>query len=310
MHRIIDLRNSLPTGSAVARGRVGTSENAQPSLNPHAIAFITCVSDEKQYEICLRYIDKLEYPSGFTVEKIAVIGAMSMAEGYQRAMEASAAHYKIYVHQDVYVIHRGMPLELINLFRTYPRLGIVGLLGATQLPASGIFFANNTPNCYGRLWAYFRPPGLPASLFIKRRRLHLSRSRSFVGDYLRAAVLDGCFMATQYDIPWRDALGGFELYDQVQALEFIKAGLEVGIARQEATWCIHLGPLQERSPEQRRLRDSVLHRRAAVFRQLYQAFVGVPAQRLYEQHRGMARWLSAARESANEITSPQSDPRP
>jgi GT2 family glycosyltransferase len=78
------------------------------------------------------------------------------------------------------------------------------------------------------------------------------------------------------------------LYETVQATEFIKAGLEVGLARQETIWCIHWGPLREHSREQRRSRQIGLRQKAAVFRQLYPDFISVPVQRLYQHHRGAA----------------------
>ncbi len=291
MIRTIDLRNPPLTDRAAAREGAASSGSARQSLNPRAIAFLTLVNDETQYDTCLRYIDALQIPSGYTVEKIAVHGATSMAEGYQRAMEASTARYKIYVHQDVYLVHRGLLLELVNLFRTYPRLGMVGVVGTTRMPAKGIWWVNNPFHGHGRVWVYAREGGVPMSLL--GRRLHLQRFRSFVGDYLPAVAVDGLFLATQYDMPWTNSLGGFELYDQVQALEFIKAGLEVGIVRQGAIWCIHWGPPRERSHQQRAPREVALHRRAATFRRENHAFIGVPARRLLERHRGAS---SPARE--------------
>jgi GT2 family glycosyltransferase len=115
------------------------------------------------------------------------------------------------------------------------------------------------------------------------------RFRSFVGDYLPAAIVDGFFMATQYDIPWiHPQLGfdfGFDLYDHSQALEFIKAGLEVGIARQGTVWCAHWGPLEERSGEQQRPRERRLRHQGEALRQLYPEFVGVPAREFSEKYR-------------------------
>ncbi len=71
-------------------------------------------------------------------------------------------------------------------------------------------------------------------------------------------------------------------------MNFIKAGLEVGIARQEAVWCLHWGRLEERAPEQNRMRDIEFHDKVVVFRQQYREFISVPARSLYEQHRGAA----------------------
>ncbi len=289
LFQTIDLRNAAPRGCAATDGSAGSTGHVQQLLNPQGIAFITPVKDENQYRICLQYLDKLEIPSGYTVEKIAVFGGFSIAEVYQRAMEASTARYKIYLHVDGYVVHRGVLAELLNLFRTYPRLGMVGVEGATKLPTGVLYSKNNPFHIYGRIWNYRRPGG-PSTLLgpANRRRLHFSRFRSFVGDYLAAAAVDGFFMATQYDIPWVHPQFGFDLYETVQAMEFIKAGLEVGLARQETVWCLHWGPLEERSRDYERRRQIELRRKAAEFRKLYPEFVGVPVRKLYEQYREAA----------------------
>ncbi len=209
-----------------------------------------------------------------------------MAEGYQRAMEMSTAQYKIYLHQDVYLMHRDVLSDLLSLFRTYPRLGMVGVEGATRLPKAVLYSVNNALHCYGRHWTYRRPGGLPSILgSANRPRLHFNRFRSFVGDYLPAVVVDGFLMATQYDMPWTSPLGGFELYDEVRAVEFITAGFEVGIARQQMTWVLHWGP-EEPTPEQRQRRLNDIQEKAATFRRLFGPFVGVAARTLYEQHQG------------------------
>jgi GT2 family glycosyltransferase len=287
--RIIDLDSTPAPDHDHDRGNAASPHGVQQSLDPHSIAIITPVKDEEQYRTCLQHIDALEIPPGHSVEKIAVYGGSSMTEVYQRAMEASTARYKIYLHVDTYVVNRGLLPDLLRLFERYPRLGLIGVVGSTRLPPSGIYWVNNPLHSYGRLWQN-SPPGFPASLLGRsnHRRLHLMRFRPFVGDYLPAAIVDGFFLATQYDIPWtRPQLGfdfGFDLYDHVQALEFIRAGLEVGIARQEAIWCVHRGPLEEPPGEQQRRRQIRLRQQAEALRQLYPAFVRVPARRFYEQH--------------------------
>src|SRR5437667_6161962 len=291
LNRVIDLRQTPPPSRATHGVEAGP-QDARRVLNSHAFAFITVVNNETQYATCVRYVDAVQVPPGYSVEKIAVFGATSMAEGCQRGMEASTARYKVYLHQDLYLVHRGLLSELLHLFRTYPRLGLVGVEGATRLPAAVLYSVNNPLHCYGRHWTYRRPGGLSSLLgSANRRRLHFNRFRSFVGDYLPAVVVDGFFMATQYDMPWTSPLGGFELYDKVRAVEFIAAGLEVGIARQQLTWCLHWGSLQEATPQQRMRRQSDLQRKVAAFRRVYGGPIGVQARELYALRRGTAGGL-------------------
>ena len=263
----------------LGRGGAESRRGTPQSLNHNGIAFIVPVKNEAQYLICLRYIDALRIPSGYTVEKIAVFGGSSMAEVYQRAMEASTARYKIYLHVDTYVIHLDLLPELLNLFMMYPRLGLVGVIGGTQLPSSG-WWLDDPEHCYGRVGVYFRPPGL-----FFGRRVRVWRCRSFTGDYQPAVQVDGLFMATQFDIPWIHPEFGFELYDQVQSLEYIKAGFEVGIVQQAAIWCRHWGPIQRSSREQLEGRQIAIRRKAEMIRQLYPDFIGVPATKLYAKYR-------------------------
>src|SRR2546428_4479677 len=248
-YRIIDLRQ--PTEASGAFEPSG-------ARNDQKIAFITAVKDESQYAVCLRYIDALRIPLGYSVEKIAVFGGESMAECYQRAMDTSSARYKIYLHVDTYLVNEYLLGELLQLFATHPRLGLVGVAGATQLHAGSIFWLNNARHCYGRHWEYARPPGLWSFLGpFNRRRLYLRRFRGFVGDCLPALLVDGFFIATQYDVPWACPANlqmGFGLYDHVQCHQFIKSGLEVGIVPQGSVWCIHWGPLREQSRQYHRRR--------------------------------------------------------
>jgi len=213
-------------------------------------------------------------------------------------MEVSTARYKIYIHQDVFIVYQELLPDLLNLFGTYPRLGMVSVIGATQFPASGKWWEKNQSHCYGRTLHFVRPPqGFPASLFVapNLRRLRMYQLQPLVDDYLPAVVVDGLLLATQYDIPWKDPLGGFELWEQVHSLEFIKAGLEVGIARQQAIWCVHWGPIREHTSPRGIRRQTTVDDRAKVFRQLYPSFLRVPAQRLYEQHRRGVEQLAASR---------------
>jgi hypothetical protein len=157
LNQIIDLRHTLPANRAASREGDSGSQNGRRVQDSRAVTFITCVNDEEQYENCLRYVDALQVPSGYTVQNIAVLGASSMAEGYQRAMETSTARYKIYLHQDVYLVHRGVLSDLVSLFKRYPRLGMVGVEGATRLPKAVLYSVNNALHCYGRHWTYRRP---------------------------------------------------------------------------------------------------------------------------------------------------------
>ena len=104
-------------------------------LDDSKFCFISCVNDDFFYDECQLYLQHLNFPQGMCGEIVAVRDAKSMTAGYQAAMEASDAKYKIYLHQDVFVVNKNILHELIMLFRHNPRIGMIGVAGATTLNA-------------------------------------------------------------------------------------------------------------------------------------------------------------------------------
>lgn len=195
--------------------------------NEKEICFITCVNDEDWYAEALLYLKHLRLPAGFFAEYRAVRGAPSMAAGYNQAMRQSAAKYKVYLHQDTLIVNKNLAADLLALF-TDPSIGMVGVIGCRALPVSGIWWDGR--RTYGRV-------------------LHACEAESVVdselnephGAYVPVEAADGLFLATQYDIPWReDLFTGFHLYDTSQCLEFKRHGYKTVVPNQAAGfWCIH-----------------------------------------------------------------------
>ena len=73
--------------------------------------------------------------------------------------------------------------------------------------------------------------------------------------YTSVTAVDGLFLATQYDLPWReDLFPGWHYYDLSQCMEFTRAGYEIAIPRQEKPWCLHdsgITPMDESFHEAR-----------------------------------------------------------
>ena len=72
-------------------------------MNDRLVAFIICVNNERKYEECRYYLDRLCVPEGYSTDIISIQGAPSMAAGYNAGMENSDAKYKVYLHQDVLI---------------------------------------------------------------------------------------------------------------------------------------------------------------------------------------------------------------
>ncbi len=188
-------------------------------------AFIICVNDNFVFSECQYYLSQLEVPKGYEVEMIEVQDATSMCAGYNEAMHSTDAKYKIYIHQDVCIIKKDFLHQLLCRFQKDEKLGIIGMVGGTKLPASGVIFDSwdegkvdvREPDM--SYWLEFHPD---------------NRQDTMV------RAVDGLLIATQYDIQWReDLFCHFDFYDVSQCLEFKKAGYDILVPYQEQPWVIH-----------------------------------------------------------------------
>ena len=217
--------------TATLVNKIGVRKDyAKKELDEHSICFISCVNDENEYAGCKQAISDLEIPAGYQVEILGVRHAASMTAGYQQAMEASHAKYKIYLHQDVFVINTTLLQDLLNLFISHPEIGMVGLAGSTRLDAEQPIWWNDLLTLYGTCYTRIEEGKIIIKYYGEVTN----------GTYIKVAAVDGLFMATQYDLPWRsDLFHGWHFYDISQSREFINAGYQVVIPRQDEPWVIH-----------------------------------------------------------------------
>lgn len=195
-------------------------------MNEKKIAFILCVNDDSWLQECELYIQQLKKPEDFTIEILAVKDAVSMTAGYNEGMRASDAKYKVYLHQDVFIVNRNFIFDILSLFQDRT-IGMVGMVGVPQMPKSGV------------MWHSLRYGNLH-DLPMLKRKFDISPIAEVKEEYLEVEATDGLLMATQYDILWReDIFDKWDFYDVSQSFEFRKQGYRVVVPRQEAAWCIH-----------------------------------------------------------------------
>lgn len=193
-------------------------------INARKIAFVICTNNKIQFDECKLYIDKLIIPEGFETELIPIYGAVSMTSGYNSAMPLTDAKYKIYMHQDVYIINKYFLCNIINIFNKDTSIGMIGMIGSTIIPSSAVMWLGDRVGNF-RSW----PLGM---------RDHEVISDASVIHEVEA--IDGFMMATQVDVPWRsDIFDGWDFYDVSQSFEFRKMGYKVVVPEQSSAWCIH-----------------------------------------------------------------------
>lgn len=154
------------------------------------IAVITCVNNEEEYAQALSYINRLHVPDGYELDVIAVREASSMAAGYQMAMEHTDARYKIYMHQDTFIINREFLRDMLSVFRSDDRIGAIGMVGCDDVPINAQAVAAWNVGC-----VYHNC--IPARVQYTQRA-----DRQPVD----VEAVDGLLLATQHDVRWREDL--------------------------------------------------------------------------------------------------------
>lgn len=193
-------------------------------MDAKKICFVMCVNSEQYLQEAMYYINRLHIPEGYTIDVITVEEAVSMTSGYNEAMRASDAKYKVYLHQDVMIIERDFLKHLLKIFENH-KVGMFGMVGAPKLSENGVMWYSDR---IGRLYT--------SNVYL----MGDSVLGKVQGEYQQVEVIDGLLMATQYDIPWReDIFQKWDFYDVSQSFEFRKRGYEVVVPRMEQPWCIH-----------------------------------------------------------------------
>lgn len=193
-------------------------------MDTKKIAFITCVNNWQEYEEALYYINRLNVPEGYTTETIHVEEAPGMAAGYNAAMMESDAKYKVYLHQDVFLVYPDFIAEMLAVFESDADIGILGCIGCDNLPlhAQAVTAWNVGRVCHNCI---------PACM---ERYQNADKMPVFV------EALDGLILATQYDVTWReDLFDGWDFYDVSQCFEMRRAGYRAAVPYQEHIWCYH-----------------------------------------------------------------------
>lgn len=193
-------------------------------MNAQKICFIMCANDDLYKNECISYLERLDLPDGFEREMIVVEGASSMTSGYNQAMKQSDAKYKVYLHQDVFVLNTNFIHEIVRLFEN-PQIGMIGMVGSLEVEKTGI------------MW-YGTRVGMLHSNSVCFADSYLFGNVE--GEYQSVQAVDGLLMATQYDIPWReDLFRGWDFYDISQSMEFRRKGYQVIVPHTDSPWCIH-----------------------------------------------------------------------
>lgn len=197
-------------------------------MNDKKICFIICSNNELYLNECLFWLNRLLFPDGYLMEKIIITDAKSMTEGYNRAMRQSDAKYKVYLHQDTFIVNQEFVMDIIAIFEQNAGIGMIGMIGKEKMPKSGIMWDD-----YQRVGTLYEHHNYEVSVI---NEINIPDQV----DYVPVEAVDGFIMITQYDVLWReDLFDKWDFYDASQSMEFIRAGYQVVVPNMKEPWCLH-----------------------------------------------------------------------
>lgn len=191
------------------------SKRLDTKLDYSKISIIFCTNNDLYSNECILYLRQLHIPDNMSLDIIIVKNAPEMAAGYNYAMQYSDSGYKLYIHHDTFIIDRNIILKLIQTFKTDSKIGMIGNTGSTHLSKNGMWFKSDVK---------YRRSNIYNDILLN---IQQCKSLYTSGDYEHADAIDGIFIATAYDILWRqDIFDGWHYYDISQTYEYRKAGFK------------------------------------------------------------------------------------
>ncbi|NHM29959.1 glycosyltransferase [Neobacillus terrae] len=195
-------------------------------MNDKKISFIYCVNNFHIYDESVKYIKGLNVPDGYEFDIIPIENPTSITSGYNKALALSDAKYKVYLHQDVFILNKNFIFDILDIFQQDLNIGLLGLTGSKVIPTTGIL--NEAQIKYGKIYDN------------RTGQINLYEFEDILNKYETVQAIEGFIMITQYDISWRDDLfDDLYYYSTSQSVEFLKKGYQVVVPKQAKPWCLH-----------------------------------------------------------------------
>lgn len=197
-------------------------------IDENKVCFIICYNNELLLNECIKYLNRLYIPNGIELDLVTVSEAMSMTSGYNEAMGSTDAKYKVYMHQDVFIVNRYFLFDILSIFKIDNKIGLIGMVGYKDVSASGVMWQEKR---------YGATPLLGSGAY----------SNSPINDYRYSSsdgisdvkVVDGLLMVTSTDIEWDEEFDGWDFYDATQCARFCERGYRVVVPNQRIPWFLH-----------------------------------------------------------------------
>lgn len=199
-------------------------------MNDHLFAFIICTNNETYLQECLCYIHELNIPEGYNIDILTITDAPCMTAGYNEGMRSSDAKYKIYMHQDVFLLNNNLLQDILDIFSSGKDIGMIGMVGYPIIPPTGV------------MWHSERVGAVPLyGVKSQYSDFNYNSYRYSIADsYTDVALVDGLMMITCVDLPWNEELlKHWDFYDAFQSMNFLLNGYRIVVPTQKYPWFIH-----------------------------------------------------------------------
>lgn len=204
-------------------------------MNDKKFCFIICANDADYLDECISYINGLNIPEGYDIDLLTIEDAASMAAGYNEAMENTDAKYKIYMHQDTFIVNTDILSDLLGIFEKNPQIGAVGAIGSDE------FLANRVTNS-GEVYGNVISVNAREKALLPKYRVGYAPKGRFEADYKKVDCIWGCFFATQIDVEWEELFeNDWKYYAEIHSLSLKEKGYTLAIPKQDKPWVIHDG---------------------------------------------------------------------
>lgn len=214
------------TDEMTMKERIRVSAEQMAGKEVQEFCFIICTHRPLYAQECIYYIEHLIVPENIRIDILTVEDASSLTSAYNEAMRYSGAKYKVYLHQDTFIVNPNFIQDCLDVFHQDPHIGMLGNIGVRNMPDSGVMWDQDRFGMVYEQHIYETEP--------------LANAFSPELEYLKVDAIDGFLMVTQYDIPWReDLFTKWDFYDCSQSMEFIRKGYTVVVPNMKEPWCVH-----------------------------------------------------------------------
>lgn len=184
--------------------------------------FTVCFVINKSAQKLKQEIQKLNIPENYNV-KLIEKDMYNVAKDYNKVISENDAKYKIYINNDIRITNENIIDDIVNLFKSDSQIGVIGLEGANTIPTTGIWQDSIHK--------------------ISAEMVEVENSERLIDNkYKKVKIIANSFIATQYDIQWReDLFDGKYFYESSQCVEFSNKGYKIIVPLLEKSWISKLG---------------------------------------------------------------------